>query len=86
MKTRIFLYIMLAAFSIISAGSCVQEYTVLDNSFEFEAVVTYDDTADEHRLTLTRKSGMDDNEYRISFTLDGESALVLTDMNGTRYE
>lgn len=86
MKTRIFLYIMLAAFSINSAGSCVQEYTVLDNSFEFEAEVTYDDTADEHRLILTRKSGMDDNEYRISFTLDGESTLVLTDMNGTRYE
>ena len=45
--------------------SCTQELTVIDNSFEFAAEVTYDDSADSHRLTLTRKSGAEDNQYKI---------------------
>ena len=61
--------------------SCTQELTVIDNSFEFAAEVTYDDSADAHRLTLTRKSGAEDNQYKITFTLDGENSLTLTDMN-----
>ena len=61
--------------------SCTQELTVIDNSFEFAAEVTYDDSANSHRLTLTRKSGAEDNHYKIAFTLDGESTLTLTDMN-----
>ena len=66
--------------------SCVHEFTVVDNSFEFEAAVAYDEAADAHRLTLTRKSGAEDNQYSIAFTVDGESTLSLTDMNGRTHE
>ena len=48
--------------------------------------MTYDDKADEHRLTLTRLSGAESNQYKIAFTLDGESTLSLKDMNGMSYE
>lgn len=66
--------------------SCVQEFTVVDNSFEFAAGVTYDDSADEHRLTLTRKSGAEGNQYKFAFTLDGETPLSLSDMDGMTHE
>ena len=69
-----------------SLTSCVHEFTVVDNSFEFEAAVAYDESADAHRLTLTRKSGSEDNQYSIAFTVDGESTLSLTDMNGRTHE
>ena len=75
--THIFLWLC-ATFLILS---CTQELTVIDNSFEFAAEVTYDDSADAHRLTLTRKSGAEDNQYKIAFTLDGENSLTLTDMD-----
>ena len=66
--------------------SCVHEYAVIDNSFDFAAEIVYDDSADQHRLTLTRKSGAADNRYNIAFTLDGETTLVLEDMNGMSLE
>ena len=74
------------AFVVLLLSSCVHEFAVVDNSFEFAAEVTYDDSADEHRLTLTRKSGAESNQYKIAFTLDGESTLSLTDMNGMTHE
>ena len=66
--------------------SCVHEYAVIDNSFNFVAEVVYDDNEDQYRLTLTRRSGTEDNRYNIAFTLDGESTLVLEDMNGMSLE
>ena len=75
--THIFLWLCATLLML----SCTQELTVIDNSFEFTAEVTYDDSANSHRLTLTRKSGAEDNQYKIAFTLDGESTLTLTDMN-----
>ena len=66
--------------------SCIQEYAVIDNSFEFAAEITYDDSADAHRVTLTRKSGAEDNQYNIAFTLDGEADMSLIDMNGRTHE
>ena len=75
--THIFLWLCATLLML----SCTQELTVIDNSFEFAAEVTYDDSADSHRLTLTRKSGAEDNQYKITFTLDGENSLTLTDMN-----
>ena len=66
--------------------SCVQELAVIDYSFEFAAEITYDSQADEHRLTLTRKSGAEDNQYKFVFTLDGEANVSLTDMNGMTHE
>ena len=66
--------------------SCVQELAVIDYSFEFAAEVTYDSQADEHRLTLTRKSGAEGNQYKFAFTLDGEANVSLTDMNGMTHE
>ena len=66
--------------------SCTEEIIVIDYSFEFAAEVTYDDNADEHRLTLTRKSGAESNQYKIAFTLDGESTLSLKDMDGRNHE
>ena len=77
---------ILSFFCMITTCSCVHEYAVIDNSFEFSAEVTYDDKADEHRLTLTRLSGAESNQYKIAFTLDGESTLSLKDMNGMSYE
>ena len=77
---------ILSFFCMIITCSCVHEFAVIDNSFEFAAEVTYDDKADEHRLTLTRLSGAESNQYKIAFTLDGESTLSLKDMNGMSYE
>ena len=80
------MHLMLIFLSMIGFCSCVHEFTVVDNSFEFSAEVTYDENADEHRLTLTRLSGAESNQYKIAFTLDGESTLSLKDMNGMSYE
>lgn len=74
------------ALATLLACSCVHEFAVIDNSFEFSAAITYDSQADEHRLTLTRKGGAEDNQYKIAFTLDGEVNVSLTDMNGTTHE
>ena len=63
-------------------SSCVHEFPVTDYSFEFSAQVIYDESMDQHRLTLTKKHGSEKDYYRISFTLDGEAAVSLTDMNG----
>ena len=73
------------ALATLLACSCVHEFAVTDNSFEFSAAITYDSQADEHRLTLTRKGGAEDNQYKIAFTLDGEANVSLTDMNGTTH-
>ena len=77
-KMRISIFL---TFIILMLCSCVHEYAVIDNSFEFTAEIIYDDQADEHRLTLTRKSGAEDNQYKIAFTLDGEANVSPTDMN-----
>ena len=66
--------------------SCVHEFAVIDNSFEFAAEITYDSQADERRLTLTRKSGAEGNHYKVAFTLDGESTMTLTDADGMTIE
>ena len=63
-------------------SSCVHEFPVTDYSFEFTAHVIYDESIDQHRLTLTKKHGSEKDNYRISFSLDGEAAVSLTDMNG----
>lgn len=80
--THIFLWLC-ATFLLLS---CTQELTVIDNSFEFVAEVTYDDSADAHRLTLTRKSGAESNQYKIAFTDDIESDLSITDPSGMSHE
>lgn len=80
------IYMAMASLCLAVTTSCVQELVVTDHSFEFTAEVTYDDSEDRHRLTLTRVSGMEENEYDIAFTLDGESAVFLTDMDGRVYE
>ena len=77
---------MLIFLSVISICSCVQELAVIDYSFEFAAEITYDSQADEHRLTLTRKSGAEGNQYKFVFTLDGEANVSLTDINGMTHE
>ena len=66
--------------------SCIQELTVVDNSFEFAAEVTYDDSADTHKLTLTRKSGAAESQYKIAFNLDEGSILTLTDMDSRTHK
>ena len=66
--------------------SCTQEISVIDYSFEFAAEVTYDNQADEHRLTLTRKSGDESNQYNIAFTINGENTLTLEDVDGRIHE
>ena len=86
MKTKFLYIIILLLLCLASATSCVHEYAVVDNSFEFVADVTYDGGANQHRLTLTRKSGAPDNQYKIAFTLDGESTMTLTDANGMTIE
>ena len=86
MKTRLLYIIILSFLCLASATSCVNELAVVDNSFEFVADVTYDGGANQHRLTLTRKSGAPDNQYKIAFTLDGESTMTLTDGNGMTIE
>lgn len=78
-------YLFLLCITMLSA-SCVHEFAVVDYSFEFAADITYDSQADEHRMTLTRKSGAEDNQYKFAFTLDGEANVSLTDMNGMTHE
>ena len=78
-------YLFLLCITMLSA-SCVHEFAVVDYSFEFAADITYDSQADEHRLTLTRKSGAEGNQYKFAFTLDGEANVSLTDMNGMTHE
>ena len=77
---------ILLAFAVLIFSSCVQEYAVIDYSFEFAAEVTYDDLADKHQLTLTRKSGAESNQYKIAFTDDIESDLSITDPSGMSHE
>lgn len=72
--------------AICTICSCTQQISVTDYSFEFSAQVTYNDKLDVHQLTLTRVSGLEENQYNIAFTLDGESTLTLEDMNGRTYE
>ena len=77
--------ILLTLFAFLMC-SCVHEFAVIDNSFEFAAEITYDSQADERRLTLTRKSGAEGNHYKVAFTLDGESTMTLTDGDGMTIE
>lgn len=77
--------ILLTAVTLLLC-SCVHELAVTDHSFEFDAEITYDSQADEHRLTLTRRSGAEGNQYKVAFTLDGEANVSLTDMNGMTHE
>ena len=77
--------ILLTLFAFLLC-SCVHEFAVIDNSFEFAAEITYDSQADERRLTLTRKSGAEGNHYKVAFTLDGESTMTLTDADGMTIE
>lgn len=76
----------MASLCLAATTSCVHEFVVTDHSFEFTAEVTYDDSEDLYRLTLTRVSGLEENEYDIAFTLDGQSAVSLTDMDGRVHE
>jgi hypothetical protein len=48
--------------------------------------VTYDDSADAHRLSLTRKSGAESYQNKITFTDDIESDLSITDPSGMSHE
>ena len=77
--------ILLTLFALLLC-SCVHEFAVIDNSFEFAAEITYDSQTDERRLTLTRKSGAEGNHYKVAFTLDGESTMTLTDGDGMTIE
>ena len=77
--------ILLTLFALLLC-SCVHEFAVIDNSFEFAAEITYDSQTDERRLTLTRKSGAEGNHYKVAFTLDGESTMTLTDADGMTIE
>lgn len=79
------LHILAFLFCALST-SCVHEFSVTDHSFEFTAAITYDESADQHRMTLTRLSGSADNRYNIAFTLDGESTLTIEDMDGRTYD
>ena len=79
-------YMAMASLCLAATTSCVHEFVVTDHSFEFTAEVTYDESEDLHRLTLTRVSGLEENEYDIAFTLDGQSGVSLTDMDGRVHE
>ena len=82
-----FLVAFLASiFAFTMTVSCVTEITAIDHSFGFAAVVSYDDATDSHSLTLTRISGIKENQYNIAFTLDGEADLILTEPSGTTHE
>ena len=82
---RTLLLILLGIVSFL-ATSCVHEFAVTDYSFEFAAQITYDDKEDIHRLTLTKVAGLEENEYSIAFTLDGQNNISLTDMDGRVHE
>ena len=77
---------ILAVLWMLILCSCIHEFSVIDNSFEFNAAVIYDEGTDQHRLTLTRVSGCPDNTYEIAFTLDGESIITMEDMEGRVHE
>ena len=86
MRIKGIIFKTLIATVMAMLSSCVHEFAVIDHSFEFSAEVIYDDKADVHRLTLTRKLGAEDNQYNIAFTMDGESTLTLEDMDGRTHE
>ena len=86
MKTSRALRHLLSICCLVITCSCVQEMTIIDNSFEFAAEVTYDDQADIYQLTLTRKSGAESNQYKIAFSDDIETNLSLTDPSGMFHE
>ena len=86
MKPTTHPYRILALLWLLLLYSCVHEFSVTDHSFEFNAAVVYDESKDQHRLTLTRVSGSPDNRYEIAFTLDGESILTMEDMDGRIHE
>ena len=86
MRIKGIIFKMLIATVVAVLSSCVHEFVVIDHSFEFSAEVIYDDKADVHRLTLSRKLGAEDNQYNIAFTMDGESTLTLQDMDGRTHE
>ena len=77
---------LLIGIMVLLASSCVHEFPVTDYSFDFSAQVVYDENADLHRLTLTKVSGPEKENYKISFTLDGEASVSLTDMTGRVYD
>ena len=68
MKSLKYPYSIFLAIISLFFSSCVHEFTVVDHSFEFDARIVYDDSADLHRLTLTRINGAEDNQYNIAFT------------------
>lgn len=76
----------LTALIWMSVSSCIHEFPVTDYSFEFSAQITCDEKTETRRLTLTRLSGQKENTYDIGFTLDGESTVTLTDMDGRIHE
>ena len=86
MKSKTLIWFLIGLFLSTTAISCVHEFSVIDYSFEFSGAITYDERADQHRLTLTRVSGAEDNQYNIAFTLDGESTLTIEDMDGRSYD
>lgn len=86
MRIRLLMITIASVLAVLGATSCVHEFTVVDYSFEFVAEVSYDDSANEHRLTLTRKSGLEDNEYRIAFSMDGDNTVSLKNKDGRSYE
>ena len=77
---------LLIGIMVLLASSCVHEFPVTDYSFDFSAQVVYDENANLHRLTLTKVSGPEKENYKISFTLDGEASISLTDMTGRVYD
>ena len=77
---------LLIGIMVLLASSCVHEFPVTDYSFDFSAQVVYDENADMHRLTLTKVSGPEKENYKIGFTLDGEASVSLTDMTGRVYD
>ena len=86
MKSLKYPYSIFLAIISLFFSSCVHEFTVVDHSFEFDARIVYDDSADLHRLTLTRINGAEDNQYNIAFTLDGEGTLSIEDMDGRSHD
>ena len=86
MKTSKTIRHLLSICCLVIICSCVQEMTIIDNSFEFAAEVTYDNQADKHQLILTRKSGAESNQYKIAFSDDIENNLSLTDASGMSHE
>lgn len=57
-------------------------FTVTDYSFKFKADVEYDRDNLSHMLFLTLMSGSRDENYDISYTVDGGHGVKLTDITG----